>query len=71
MNAEIVTVTNSDFTCTAGSSSNVGSMIDYFILSRPLLSLIVHVHANINVPWGTHYGIDLRLHAIPQNFVYR
>ena len=71
MNAEIVTVTNSEFTCVAGKSSKGGSMIDYFIMSRPLVALIVHALAVKDVPWGTHYGIDLRLQAIPQNFFYR
>ena len=43
MQAEIVEVTNSGFTCRGNANSYGGSMIDYFIISKALLCLMFSV----------------------------
>ena len=40
MNAEIIVVQNSSFTCRSGKGAEGGSMIDYIIMSKPLLALV-------------------------------
>ena len=63
VNAEIVVVTNSDFTCRGKAGTTGGSMIDYFLVSKVLLGLIVSVLADFSSEWSPHYGIELRMRA--------
>ena len=63
LDAEIVEVTNSNFTCRGGSSTEGGSMIDYFIISKVLIGLIHSVLVDFSTEWSPHYGIELKLIA--------
>ena len=63
VNAEIVVVTNSEFTCRGKSGTTGGSMIDYFLVSKVLLGLILSILADFSSEWSPHYGIELRMRA--------
>ena len=65
MNAEILTVGNSTFTCRGKEGAIGGSMIDYFIMSKNLVPLVRQLVAVFDVPWGPHFGLSLTLHARP------
>ena len=52
MGAELVTLQNSSFTCRGKKGSSGGSMIDYIIISRSVVPLVVHVLAVMDAPWG-------------------
>ena len=71
MQAEIVVVTNSSFTCMAGKDAKGGSMIDYFIIPKPLLPLTKTILAIMDAPWGPHFGIELVLNATPSEILLR
>ena len=70
-NAEIVTVENSTFTCKGKSGTEGGSNIDYFIMSKPLVALVVYLGALFDVPWGPHFGLALTLYAKPDELLLR
>ena len=38
-------------------------MIDYFIMSRPLVAAIISCEADFSVPFGPHYGLKLKFKA--------
>ena len=65
MNAEIVVVQNSKFACCAGNGAEGGSMIDYFIMTKPLAALIRFVGAIMDAPWGPHFGLTLTMFGKP------
>ena len=65
MNAELITVSNSDFTCRGKLGETGGSMIDYFIISKKLVPLVRLLVAVFDVPWGPHFGLTLTLYAKP------
>ena len=65
MNAEILTVGNSNFTCRGKEGATGGSMIDYFIISKNLVPLVRQLVAVFDVPWGPHFGLSLTLNARP------
>ena len=52
MDAELVTVQNSEFTCRGKKGNSGGSMIDYFIISKSLIPLVLQVLAVMDAPWG-------------------
>ena len=51
MNATIVTPRNTGFTCRGGKSGG-GSMIDYFIVSMKVASVVKDCVAEFSVPWA-------------------
>ena len=61
--AEILEVTNSLFTCRGKSGTAGGSMIDYFIIFRSLLGLVLSVLADFSSECAPHYGIELVIRA--------
>ena len=65
MNAEIVTVTNSAFTCIGVQSESGGSNIDYVIMSEVLLGFEHGCKADFAKPWSPHFGIMLTLKIDP------
>ena len=69
MAAEIVTIRNGTFTCRSGLGTEGGSMIDYFIVSKSLIPLITTVVAVMDAPWGPHFGLSMKLLAIPQEIL--
>ena len=69
MDAEIVTVSNSKFTCRGKQGQEGGSNIDYFIISRKLMPLVRLCEAVFESPWGPHFG--LKLHAKPSEVLLR
>ena len=71
MKAEIVTVTNSSFTCMAGKGAKGGTLIDYFIISKALLPLIKWILAVMDAPWSPHFGLELGLNAKPSEILLR
>ena len=60
---EIIVVSNSLFTCRSGTNSFGGSMIDYIIISKPGIALVLNLTAAFNAPWGPHFGLALTLNA--------
>ena len=46
-------------------------MIDYFIVSKRLIPLIMAVVAVMDAPWGPHFGLSLKLLAIPKEILLR
>ena len=52
MNAELLTVGNSTFTCRGKLGETGGSNIDYFIISKKLVPLVRLLVAVFDVPWG-------------------
>ena len=71
MNAEILTVGNSNFTCRGKEGTTGGSMIDYFIISKNLVPLVRQLVAVFDVPWGPHFGLSLTLNARPSEVLQR
>ena len=71
MNAELITVQNSAFTCRGQQGTTGGSNIDYFIVSRGLVPLIRFCGAVFNAPWGPHFGLTLKLFAKPSEVLIR
>ena len=71
MNAEIITVRNSKFTCRAGLNKEGGSMIDYIVISKPLLALVRYLGAVMDAPWSPHFGLTLTLYAKPSEILIR
>ena len=63
IDAEILEVSNSLFTCRGKAGTTGGSMIDYFIISRSLLGMVLSVLADFSSEWSLHYGIELILKA--------
>ncbi len=59
--AAILTPDNTPFTCRTNSTETGGSLIDYAIVSSKLLPLVRRVWADLDAPWGPHYGIHLEL----------
>ena len=71
LNAEIVTVRNSDITCVGAKNLKGGSNIDYYIMSTCLIGGIRKVEADFQVPFAPHYGIELLLEANPMQVLTR
>ena len=56
MQAEIVTVTNSEITCKGADNEDGGSNIDYVIISVCLLGGVKSCLADFKVPFAPHFG---------------
>ena len=65
MGAELITVSNSTFTCRGKLGEAGGSMIDYFIISQTMVPLVRLLCAVFDTPWGPHFGLMLTLNARP------
>ena len=61
MQAEIATVTNSDFTCVGADGEIGGSNIDYFIISICLVGCVKSCLADSNSPVPPHFRICLEI----------
>ena len=59
-------VTNSLFTCRGAANTIGGSNIDYFIISRDLMAMVISVLADFSTEWSPHFGIELTLKAEPR-----
>ena len=68
MYAELVQISNGMITCRGADNRGAdnehgGNMIDYFIMSRPLVAAIISCEADFSVPFGPHYGLKLKFKA--------
>ena len=63
LKAEIVQVTSSAVTCRGAANTTGGSMIDYFMISRSLLGVLISVLADFSSCWAPHFGIELKISA--------
>ncbi len=59
--ASIITPDNSPITCRGGLAEEGGSLIDYIVASNKVLPLIERVWADLEAPWGPHYGLRVKL----------
>jgi hypothetical protein len=59
--ADIVSPASLDFTCTAGS----GRTIDWFVVSRSILSTVTNVDRDPGSTWSPHIGLMISLKATP------
>ncbi len=59
--ATILVPDNSPFTCRTACAEAGGSLIDYAIVSNRLLPLVERVWADLDAPWGPHYGVQVSL----------
>ena len=69
MDADIIEVNNSAFTCRGKEGTTGGSMIDYYLISRGLLAMPVGCEADFDSAWSPHYGIELRIRAKPKEVI--
>ena len=46
-------------------------MIDYIMISKNLIPLLVHVMAVMDAPWGPHSGISLKMFSNPDDMLVR
>ena len=46
-------------------------MIDYIIISKRLIPLVVHVLAVMDAPWGPHFGFSLTDFSNPDDILVR
>ena len=52
-----------------GDNEEGGSIIDYFIMSKCRIPLLVRLDAIFKVSWGAHYGLSLKLKAYPKGIL--
>ena len=61
MGVEIITVQNSEFTCRGKQGSIGGSNIDYFVISKCLVALVVYLGGGARVALGTPLWLNPNL----------
>ena len=67
LNNDLVYITASDLTATCSS----GRMIDYFVCSRTVASLVKSTWGRLDMPWGTHTGSTMTIAANPKSLPSR
>ncbi len=60
--ADAIFPEHSDITCTIGK----GRTIDYFVVSRALVPIILGVDRDLTAAWKPHIGLSLRLSGTPK-----